>query len=191
MMVLIIAFSIATSLPGLNGEMLGRVTRQRLPARIHHEQLGALLGRVLDEGRRDRMVHGRVGADHPDDLGIHRRRERRRHRARAQAFEQRRNRGGVAEPRAVIDIVGAEAGAHQLLEQIGLFVRALGRAEAGQRLQALLVANLRRDPWQRCRAPLPTSLRGNACRDWPDRPGRWRPSWTFGSRTSGLVRRLG
>ena len=126
----------------LEREMLGGMARQRLPARIHHDQLGAALGRVLDEGRGDRMVHGRVGADHDDDFGIHRGRKRRRHRARAQAFEQRRDRRGVAQPRAVIDIVGAEAGAHQLLEQIGLFVRALGRAEAGQRLDALLVADL-------------------------------------------------
>jgi hypothetical protein len=31
----------------------------------------------------------------------------------------------------MIDVVGAEAGADQLLEKIGLFIRALGRAEAG------------------------------------------------------------
>ena len=30
---------------------------------------------------------------------------------------------------AMVDIVGAEAGAHQLLEQVGLFVTALGAAE--------------------------------------------------------------
>ena len=68
--------------------------------------------------------------------------EGRGHRAGADAFEQRRHRRGVAEPRAVIDIVGAEAGAHQLLEQISLFVRALGRAEPGQRLGAVAVADL-------------------------------------------------
>ena len=122
---------------GLEREVLVGMARQRLPARIDHDQLGAALGRVLDEGRGDRMVHGRIGADHDDDLGVHRRRERRRHRARVQAFQQRRDRRGVAQPRAVIDIVGAEAGAHQLLEQIGFLVGALGRAEAGQRLDAL------------------------------------------------------
>ena len=41
----------------------------------------------------------------------------------------------------MIDIVGAKAGAHQLLEQIGLFVRALGRAEAGERARAVAVAD--------------------------------------------------
>ena len=57
------------------------------------------------------------------------------------ALHQRRHRRGVAQPRAVIDVVGAEAGAHQLLEQISLLVRALGRAEAGERLRAVAIAD--------------------------------------------------
>src|SRR6185436_1681855 len=52
-----------------------------------------------------------------------------------------RHRRGVAEPRAVIDIVGAEAGTYQLLEQIRLFVRALGRAKSGQRVRPVAVAD--------------------------------------------------
>src|SRR4029453_3519861 len=51
------------------------------------------------------------------------------------------DRGGVAEPRAVIDVVGAETGAHQFLEEISLLVRGLGRAEAGERLGAVAIAN--------------------------------------------------
>ena len=35
--------------------------------------------------------------------------------------------------RAMVDVVGAEALAHQLLEEVGLLVGSLGRAEAGQR----------------------------------------------------------
>ena len=38
----------------------------------------------------------------------------------------------------MVDIIGAEALADELLEQIGLLVGALGRAEAGQRLAAML-----------------------------------------------------
>ena len=41
----------------------------------------------------------------------------------------------------MIDIVGAEAGANQFLEQIGLFVGALGGAEAGERLRPVAVAD--------------------------------------------------
>src|SRR3712207_8228186 len=45
----------------------------------------------------------------------------------ADAFEQAGHRRGVAQARAVVDVVGAEARAHQLLEKIGLFVGALDR----------------------------------------------------------------
>jgi hypothetical protein len=47
----------------------------------------------------------------------------------------------VAQPGAVIDIVGAEAGADQLLEEIGFLVRALGRAESGEGARTLAVAD--------------------------------------------------
>ena len=53
---------------------------QRLAARVHHDQRLAALGRLLEEGRGDRVVLGRVGADHDDHVGIHRRGERRGHR---------------------------------------------------------------------------------------------------------------
>ena len=46
----------------------------------------------------------------------------------------------MAQPRAVVHVVAAKAGAHQLLEQVGLFVAALGRAKARQRLAAVRVA---------------------------------------------------
>ena len=41
----------------------------------------------------------------------------------------------------MIDVVGPEAGPHQLLEQVGLLVRALGRAEPGERVAAAGVAD--------------------------------------------------
>src|SRR5712691_9727024 len=47
----------------------------------------------------------------------------------------------MAEPGAVIDIVGAEAGAHQLLKEIGLLVGALGGAKTGKRPRAVAIAN--------------------------------------------------
>src|SRR5262245_29935755 len=48
----------------------------------------------------------------------------------------------MAQPRAMVDIVGAEAGAHQLLEQIGLLIRTFGGAEAGERARSVPVADL-------------------------------------------------
>ena len=50
---------------GLELQMLIGMARQRLPPRIDHDQFGAALGGVLDEGGGDRMVDRRIGADHP------------------------------------------------------------------------------------------------------------------------------
>jgi len=119
---------------------LPSMTLERLAARIHDHELGAALGRLLEEGGGDRVVFGRVGADHDDDVGIPALVEGGGDGRRADAFEQSGDRGGMAQPRAVIDVVAAEAGAHQLLEQIGLFVGALGRAEARQRARTVAVS---------------------------------------------------
>ena len=89
------------------------------------------------------MVDDRIGADQQHDLRLHHVHHRIRHRARADAFEQRRDARRVAKPRAVVDVVGAEARAHELLEQIRLLVAALRRAEARQRAAAARVADLR------------------------------------------------
>ena len=119
---------------------VGGVALERLAARIHDDQLRAAFGRLLEIGGGDGMVLRRVGADHHDDVGVPDRGERRGDRARADGLHQCRHRGGMAQPGAVVDVVGAEAGAHQLLEQIGLLVGALGRPEPGQRPAAVAVA---------------------------------------------------
>ena len=57
----------------LERQVMQGMARQGLPPRVHDDQLGAtVLHRVLDEGRCDRVIHRRVGADHDDDLGIQR-----------------------------------------------------------------------------------------------------------------------
>ncbi len=124
---------------GLELQEGGRMAREIGAARIDDDQLGAFLRRVLDPGRRDRVIRRRVGADQEDHLGLHHIADLIRHRSRADAFEQRHDRGGVAQPRAVIHVVRAESGAHQLLEQIRLLVGALGRAETGERNFPVLV----------------------------------------------------
>ena len=88
------------------------------------------------------MVRGRLRADDDDDVRVLDLVEARRDRAGADTFEQRRHRRGVAKPGTVIDVVGAEAGAHELLKEVRLFVRSLGRAEAGERARAMPVPNL-------------------------------------------------
>ena len=63
------------------------VALERLPARVHDDELGAALGRLLEEGGGDRVVLGRVGADHDDEIGILALVEGRGHRRRADAFQ--------------------------------------------------------------------------------------------------------
>ena len=88
---------------------------ERLAARVHDDQRGAALGRILDESGGDGVVLGWVGADDHDGLGISGFRKRRGDGARADGLHKRRDRTGVAEPCAMVNIVGAKAGAHQLL----------------------------------------------------------------------------
>ena len=102
--------------------------------------------------------------------------ERRRHRARADALHQGGDRGGVAEPGAMVDIVGAEALAHQLLEQVGLLVGALGRAEAGQRPPAMLRRGSSSGRWRRAPAPPPRWLRGRRVSGSTPRRSACRPT---------------
>ena len=91
--------------------------------------------RVLDPGRGHRVVHRRVGADQDHHLGLASRPSPGCDTApEPMPSSSAATRRGMAQPRAVVDVVAAEAGAHQLLEQVGLLVAALGRAEAGQRL---------------------------------------------------------
>ncbi len=101
------------------------VALERLAARVHHHELGATLGGLLEEGGGDRMVLGRIGADHDDNVGVLALVESSGHGGRADAFEKSRDRRGMTQPGAVIDIVGAEARAHQFLEQIGLLFEPL------------------------------------------------------------------
>ena len=157
---------------GLELEHVGGMTLERLAARIHHDQLRAALGRLFEEGRSDGMVLGRVGADHDDDVGILALVEGRGDRRRADRLQQCGDRGGMAEPGAVIDVVGSESGAHQLLKEISLFVGALGGAKAGERLRAVAVANCFQAGGGAVERFLPGRRRGNASKDWPGRPRR-------------------
>ena len=127
----------------LEAQHLGGIARHHLAARVHHEQFGAALRSLLEERGRNRMIFRGSCADDDDDLGIGRGGEGGGDRARADPLHQGGDRGGVAQARAVIDVVAAETGAHQLLEQVGLLVGALGRAEPGERALPIPVADQR------------------------------------------------
>ena len=125
---------------GVELEHVGGVALQGLAAGVHHDEGGALR-RLLEEGGGDRVVLGGVGADDDDDVGVLARGERGGDRAGADAFEQRRDRGGVTQPRAVVHVVGAESLADELLDEVCLLVRALGGTEAGERGATVTVAD--------------------------------------------------
>ena len=89
------------------------------------------------------MVLGRVGTDDQQTLGFRHVGDLVGDRARPDAFQQRGHGRGVTQARAVIDVVGAEARPHEFLKQIRLFVAAFGRAEPGQGVAAVHVADAR------------------------------------------------
>ena len=60
MIVLSKAFSIATSRPGVKRKVSRGMPRQRVAARVHHENLRAALRRLLEECRGDRMIFRRL-----------------------------------------------------------------------------------------------------------------------------------
>ena len=104
-----------------------------LAARVHDDEVGAACCRLLQVCRRNRVVLRWPSADDNYRLGVPGGRERSRHRARVDTFHQRRHRGGVAQARTMVDVVGAEALPDQLLEQIGFLVGTLCRAQARER----------------------------------------------------------
>src|SRR5260370_3329648 len=96
---------------------------------------------MLEKGGGAGCFSGGVGAGAVNPGGAFRAKDGRCPRTGADALHQRRHGGSVAEPRAVVDIVGAEAGAHELLDRRRFSVRAVGGAEAGKPLAAMLVAD--------------------------------------------------
>jgi hypothetical protein len=110
------------------------------PAGVHDDELAAALCELLEVGRGHGVVLDRVGADDDGDLGILDLVEGGGHRGGADILHQRRHGARVAEPGAVVDVVVAEGLADELLEEVGLLVGAFRRAEAGDGLAAVGVA---------------------------------------------------
>ena len=102
---------------GIELEIVSGVARQIAAARVGHDQLHPRLRGVLDKRCGHRMIHRRIGADHENHFRVRDVAHRVRHRARVDAFHQRGHARSMAKPRAVVDVVRAEAGSHQLLEQ--------------------------------------------------------------------------
>ena len=105
---------------------------------IGDDELRALAHGLLDVDGADGVRLARVGADDEDRLGVLEVLERVGHGAAAQGLDQAGDRGGVAEPRAVVDVLRAPDGAHELLEDVVVLVGTARRREAGKRVGAVL-----------------------------------------------------
>ena len=85
------------------------------------------------------MIRRRVRADDKNHLRVFDIADLVRNRARANAFEQCHHAGGMTQSCAVVDVVRAKAGTHQLLEQVRFFVGAFRAAKARQRFRPAAV----------------------------------------------------
>ena len=127
---------------GLELKHPGGVAPQGLAARIHHDEMGAAFGGLLEVGGRHRMILRGVGADGDDDVRVLAGGEGRGHGGGADALHQGRHRRRVAKAGAVVHVVGAEARAHELLHQVRFLVGALGGAVTRQRITAVPIPYL-------------------------------------------------
>ena len=119
-----------------------RVVGHLVGPRVHVDDRRAVAAGLLEEAGGDRVVSGRVAAGDDRDLGVHHVAVGGGDRAGADPLEQRGHAGGVAQPGAVVHVVGVEPGADELLEEVGLLVGALRAAEPGDRGRAALGVDL-------------------------------------------------
>ena len=106
-------------------------------ARIDHDQFGACAQTLLHARREHRMRIGRVGADDHHHVGVFDRIEILRAGRGAEGGGEAVAGRRMADAGAGIDIVVAEAGADQLLHQIGFFVGAARRGDAADGIAAV------------------------------------------------------
>ena len=99
---------------------------------------------------------GRVGADDHDDVGVLDRVEILRAGRGAEGLAEAVAGRRMADAGAGVDIVVAEAGADQLLDEIGLLVGAARRGDAADRVLAVLVLDAAELAWRRGRWPRPS-----------------------------------
>ena len=107
------------------------------PLGVEHDQLRPAVDRLAHPAGRDGVVRGRVRADHEEAVGRLVVGIRVGGRAAAELREHRLDRGRVAEPRAVVDVVRAHHGAREFLQQVVVLVGRLGRGERAERAAVL------------------------------------------------------
>ena len=104
---------------------------------VDDDDARTVVHRAPEANRDDGMIRGGVGAHDHDAAGLLVVDVRVRRGARAHRDEHRLHRRGVTEARAVVDVVRAHYGAHELLHDIAVLV---GRLGAGQRTEPAMMA---------------------------------------------------
>ena len=130
----------AMSVPGVwRSQRRAYFTRSML-AGFDDDQVFILQARrPLDAGRDHRMVFVGVGADHQDAIGIFQFADGIGHRSGTERRGQPGHGGAVSETGAVIDVIGADPGAQQLLHQVIFFVGGPGGGPAADLFGAVLL----------------------------------------------------
>ena len=127
-------------------------------ARVDVDHRRAAPAGLLEERRGDWVVGRGVASGDDGHVGVEHVAVGGGHRARPDPLEERGDAGGVAEAGAVVDVVRVERRADQLLEEVGLLVRALGRAEAGDRARSPLGMDLAKAPRGQVQCLVPARL---------------------------------
>ena len=106
-------------------------------ARVENDQLGTSAQALLHPRTKDRMGLRRVGTNQHDHVGVLDRVKVLGTGRRAIGLAEAVARRGVADAGAGIDVVVAKALADQLLDEVGLLVRAAARRDAADRVDAV------------------------------------------------------
>ena len=121
--------------------------RHFMLARIDHQQLlAAQLVRALDLGGDHRMVLGDIAADQDDQIGAFDVLDRAGVSAVTDGAEQALGRRVLTVARGIVDAVGADDQARDLLRQIGFLVAGLARSDEADAVGAVRVADVEQAP---------------------------------------------
>ncbi len=114
--------------------------------RIGHRQLGAPADRLLHLHGDDRVGFGGVGSRDVEKIGVSNLRDRVGHGPGSERGHQTGDRGSVSRSGALMDIVRLKRRPRHLLHQVVLFTGTPTRADKGERVVTVALANTPSEP---------------------------------------------
>ncbi len=128
----------AALVPGRGTQVQHAVVGELDPARVDRHELHPAQRRLLDARADDRVALGRVGADQDRRAGVVEVEEGARRAGQTEGLAQGEARRRVADAAAVVDVVGADRGAHQALHRVAVLVGGAARRQAGDRVRPVV-----------------------------------------------------